>query len=467
MRVAGIELSGARVAVIGLARSGMAAIELLVRHGARPLAVDEKPLEQLPGVAGQLESLGVSFVRQSPDCWQGNDLVVISPGVPCDSEAVRNACQAGIAVIGELELASYFLRGRTIAISGSNGKTTTTALAHHVLTSSGIDAQVGGNIGTAACSLVASSAPGRWNVLEVSSFQLETVSNFRADIAVCLNLTPDHLDRHHTMEAYESAKARLFQTQQRHQFAVLNADDPACVRYASATCGAPVWFSMTRPVTPGLWLSAGQILFDDRPVIGAGEVPLRGRHNLENVMAATAATHIAGAGLDEIAAAIRSFRGVEHRLEYVATIGGVDWFNDSKATNVDATLKAIDAFSGNLWIILGGKDKGGDYRPLGPALRGKARAALLVGAAAPRIEEDLHTAFQGRVPFPMVTCGSIDLAVARAAGGAKPGDTVLLAPACASFDQFQDYMHRGCVFKQLVTALESGHGDRSRRNSGG
>jgi len=466
-RVAGIELSGTQVAVIGLARSGLAAIELLVRQEARPLAVDEKPLEELPNVAGQLQSYGVPFVRQSPGCWRGSDLVVISPGVAYDAEAVVKAREAGVPVIGELELASYFLRGRTIAISGSNGKTTTTALVHHVLTSCGIDAQAGGNIGTAACSLIPTSTPARWNVLEVSSFQLETVSNFSADIAICLNLTPDHLDRHHTMEAYEAVKARLFRMQQRQDFAILNADDPACVRYASMTRAAPVWFSLTRPVTPGLWLSEGRIVFEDRTVIAADEVTLRGRHNLENVMAATAAAHIAGAALDEIAAAIKSFRGVEHRLERVATIGGVEWFNDSKATNVDATLKAVDAFPGRLWIILGGKDKGGDYRPLGPALSGKTNAALLIGAAAPKIEEHLLAAFQGRIPFPVVACGSLDAAVARAAAGARPGDTVLLAPACASFDQFQDYMHRGRVYKQLVAALVPGQEDHSLATSGG
>ncbi len=457
-QVAGIELANTPVTVIGMAKSGIAAVELLLREGARPVAVDQKPLEGLGSAAESLRERGVAYRAQSDDCWCGCSLVVVSPGVPYDSAPLVAARAANLPVIGELELASYFLKGRIIAITGSNGKTTTTALAHHILVECGVAAQVGGNIGTPVCAMVASSRPGQWNVLEVSSFQLETIAGFHADIAVALNLTPDHLDRHGTLEAYEAAKGRLFETQQPHHFAVLNADDGACVRFASMTRGRPLWFSLTRPVTPGLSLRDGAIHFDEQPLIEAAAVPLRGRHNLENVMAAAAAARLAGAAPERIAAAIRTFPGVEHRLEFVRRANGVDWYNDSKATNVDAALKAIDAFPGGLWIILGGKDKGSDYRPLGPALAAKAGGALLIGAAAGKIAGELA---EVAPDLPLHSLGTLDSAVGFAAAEARPGDTVLLAPACASFDQFENFEHRGHVFKELVSALP----DRERRSA--
>lgn len=457
-KIAGSEIRDARVAVLGMAKSGTAAIDLLLRQGARPVAIDQKPLAELGPAAGFLRERGVEFRMQTDDCCNGFDLVVVSPGVPFDVPPLREARKAGIPVIGELELASYFLKGRIVAITGSNGKTTTTALVHHILVQAGIPAQVGGNIGTPACALAASSRPGQWNVLEVSSFQLETISNFRADIAAALNLTPDHLDRHGTMQAYEAAKGRLFETQDSHHFAILNADDAACVRFASLTRGRAVWFSMTRAVTPGVWLEDENIYFDERLVMPAAEIPLRGRHNVENVMAAVAAARLAGAGLDQIAAAVRSFPGVEHRLEFVRNRGGVDWYNDSKATNVDAALKAIDAFGGGLWVILGGKDKDSDYRPLGPALKGKARGVLLIGAAAGKIAGHLSEAAP---ELPLIPCGTLAAAVEYASRHASTGDTVLLAPACASFDQFENFEHRGRVFKQAVAALS----DETRRSA--
>jgi UDP-N-acetylmuramoylalanine--D-glutamate ligase len=354
-------------------------------------------------------------------------------------------------VIGEVELAARFLKGRTIGITGSNGKTTTTALVGHILQDSGIAVQVGGNIGTPVTAMIESSRPDQWNVLELSSFQLETISEFHADVAVALNVTQNHLDRHHTFANYAAAKGRLFETQNAGSFAILNADDPTCVGYASITAASPLWFSGTRAVTPGVWLADGKILFDGEPLMDTGEIPIRGLHNIENTMAAAAAARLAGASLASIAAAVRTFKAVEHRLEFVRTLNGVDFYNDSKATSVDATLKALTAFSGGLWVILGGKDKGLDYTLLRAPLAAKAHAALLIGAAAAKIAEQLDGA------LPLERSETLENAVRFVHAHARPGDTVLLAPACASFDQFKSYEHRGQVFKSLVQKLESGN----------
>lgn len=443
--MAGVELSGARVMVIGLAKSGLAALKLAAAQGARVTACDARPLEEI-GIA--LDEIGGRFVRQQPDACADQDLVVISPGVPVDAEPLERARAGGIPVIGEMELAAHFLKGRTIAITGSNGKTTTTALVGHILRECGIACQVGGNIGTPVSAMVDASRAGQWNVLEVSSFQLETISRFRAHVGVCLNVTPDHLDRHRTMEVYAAAKQRLFETQQAEDFAVLNADDPVCVAYAAASRARPLWFSLTRAVTPGVWVERDRIEFDDDDVMATADIPLRGRHNVENTLAATAAARLGGAPLDGIARAVRTFPGVEHRIEFVRTVRGVGYYNDSKATNVDAALKALDSFDGGLWVILGGKDKGGDYAPLREPLRKKARAALLVGAAAAKIGDAIAGAVK------TVECGTVEAAVRYASREAAPGDVVLLAPACASFDQFENYEHRGRAFKAAVAALE-------------
>jgi len=433
-----LDFNGARVTVIGLARSGLASAELLASKGAVVRGCDTRPLEPLPGVEFQL---------QSWEAVQDAQWIVISPGVPADLDILERARRAGIRVIGEVELAGYFLEGETIGITGSNGKTTTTALVGHILKECGIPVQVGGNIGTPVTAMVNTSRPGQWNVLELSSFQLETIDRFRAHVGVSLNVTEDHLDRHHTFGSYAAAKARLFETQLAGDFAVLNADDAACIEYAACTRGRTLWFSLSRGVSPGIWLDGERLVLDGRLLLTAKEIPLRGRHNIENVMAAAAAASLAGAPLDGIAAAVRTFKAVEHRLEFVRQVGGVDFYNDSKATNVDSTLKALEAFDGPLWVILGGKDKGGDYAPLGPQLAAKARGVLLIGAATPLIAARLEGV------APLIDCGTLENAVRTAQREAAPGDTVLLAPACASFDQFDSYEHRGRVFKELVIRL--------------
>ncbi|MGH9718952.1 MAG: UDP-N-acetylmuramoyl-L-alanine--D-glutamate ligase [Bryobacteraceae bacterium] len=445
-----MRLSGAKTLVVGMKRSGLAAAELLAARGADVLATDLKPLDQLPKAAEALARIGARFEVQSPAVFEGRDLIVLSPGVPPDAEPLHQARARGIRVIGEVELAAEFLQGPIIGITGSNGKTTTTALTGHILRECGIPVQVGGNIGTAVTAMITSSRANQWNVIELSSFQLETIDRFRSQIGVCLNVTPDHLDRHHTFAAYAAAKARLFETQLSTDFAVLNADDPQCVLFASRTAARPLWFSLTRAMDPGVWLEKGAVWFDSQRILGANEIPIRGRHNIENTMAAIAAARLAGAATEPIAAAVRTFRAVEHRLEFVRNIAGVDFYNDSKATNVDATLKAIEAFEGRLWVILGGKDKGSDYTTLTPQLKRKAHAALLIGAAAKIIETQLG----GQVP--LIESGTLDAAVREAFHRSSPGDTILLAPACASFDQFEDYEHRGRAFKQIVEGLAAG-----------
>jgi UDP-N-acetylmuramoylalanine--D-glutamate ligase len=346
-----------------------------------------------------------------------------------------------------VELASSYLKGPVIGITGSNGKTTTTALTGHILRECGIDCQVGGNIGTAVTSLVESSGENRWNVLELSSFQLETIYRFRAQISACLNITPDHLDRHHTFDAYMQAKARLFETQQTGDSAILNFDDESCRALAGRTKAEVFWFSSSQKPPSGIWLDRSDILLNGKPFIRRSQIRLRGMHNVENAMAAGLMAYLAGAPLTGIGEAVSTFPGVEHRLEFVRTLNGVEYYNDSKATYVDATLKAIDAFPGHLWIILGGKDKGSDYRPLRGPLHRKAKAALLIGKAAEKIGGELDGA------VPLAACGTLAEAVSRARGRAESGDVVLLAPACASFDQFENFEHRGRVFKQLVAEL--------------
>ena len=440
-------IEGARVLVVGLGVSGLSSVGLLREKGAEVFATDMKPLEEMPEAAAKLRAWGTPFTQQSQAAFESMDLIVVSPGVPAGLEELKNARKQGVTVIGDVELASWYLQGSIVGITGSNGKTTTTALTGHILREAGIPVQVGGNIGNPVADMVATSRPQTWNVLELSSFQLHAIDSFHADTAVALNITPDHLDWHGTMEAYTAAKQRLFENQRPEDTAILNADDPACAAF-SVLKASPLWFSSTSKVSPGIWIDKSNILFDGEPLMEVREVPLKGSHNLENVMAAAAAARTAGVPLDSIATGIRGFPGLEHRLEFVRSVSGVEFYNDSKATNVGAALKAIDAFSGGLWVILGGKDKGSDYRALRGPLAAKARCALLIGAAAPKIAWQLGNC------VPKIASRTLENAIEEAWRRAAPGDTVLLAPACASFDQFKSYEHRGRTFKAAVARLE-------------
>jgi len=429
--------------------SGMASAELLVRQGADVRATDLKPLAALGPAEELVKRLGIPFAQQTEAVFEDADLIVLSPDVPADLPALEAARRRGARVIGEVELAAPFLKGRTIGITGSNGKTTTTSLIGHILRGSGRAVQVGGNIGTPVTAMVATSRADGWNVLELSSFQLETIADFRADIGLALNVTQNHLDRHHTFENYAAAKRRLFETMSAADCAVLNAEDAVCAGFARHTAATLRWFSGARVVETGAYRQGGELVLEGRRLMGVAEIPLRGAHNVENVLAAAVAAARAGVSHAQIAAAVETFQAVEHRLEFVRNLGGVDFYNDSKATSVDAALKALDAFAGGLWVILGGKDKGLDYAPLRAPLAAKARAALLIGAAAPKIA----AALAGSAP--LVEAGTLERALRTAWERAQPGDTVLLAPACASFDQFRSFEHRGETFKEIVGRLEA------------
>ncbi|HKO04790.1 MAG TPA: UDP-N-acetylmuramoyl-L-alanine--D-glutamate ligase [Candidatus Acidoferrales bacterium] len=450
----GIELREKRVLVVGLARTGVATALFCAARGARVTATDSLAAGELAEAGTKLAAAGITLELggHRRESFLAAQLIVPSPGVPFDQPDLLAARRNGVAVWSEIELAWRFLRGRLLAITGSNGKTTTTALTGHILKTAGLPVLVGGNIGTPLISLVEESRDDSISVVEVSSFQLEAIVAFRPDVSVYLNLTPDHIDRHGSLDAYAGAKARIFENQNREDAAVMNADDSASARYVPE--GPRVyWFSRKKEVARGAFVRGDDIMFCDGDAearLGSrAEIPLRGQHNLENVLAAATAACLAGAAPRAIAVGVRTFPGVEHRLQFVAEIAGVQFYNDSKATNVDATEKALEAFPGNLLIILGGKDKGSDYAPLRPLLAERARRAYLIGAAAEKIAAQIEGA------VPLEQCGALDRAVHAAFEAARPGDVVLLAPACASFDQFQNYEHRGRVFADLVRRLSA------------
>jgi UDP-N-acetylmuramoylalanine--D-glutamate ligase len=447
------ELRGKRVLVVGLARTGVATALFCAARGAVVTATDTRTENEIGEAIAPLRTAGVSLELRGhrENSFLKQDLIVPSPGVPADAPLLKAARTRGVTIWSEVELADRFLRGRLIGITGSNGKTTTTSLIDHILKNAGFSTILAGNIGTPLIARVEQTSDDSITVVELSSFQLELVETFRPNISVFLNLTPDHLDRHHTLEAYSRAKARIFENQTEADSAVLNADDLATTPLAPAKPHV-YWFSRKQRVAQGAFVRGNEIVFrhdgQEETVLHLKEIPLAGGHNVENVLAAVAAARLAGAEPAATAKGVRSFTGVEHRLEFVAEIGGVRYYNDSKATNVDATLKALDAFPGRILILLGGKDKGSDYTVLQKPLREKSILALLIGAAAEKIEKQIT----GSVAIERA--GTIERAVEIASHAARPGDVVLLAPACASFDQFQNYEHRGRVFKDLVHQLE-------------
>src|SRR5216684_8704961 len=447
------ELRGKRVLVVGLARTGVATALFCATRGANVTATDARTENEIGEAIAPLRTAGVSLELSGhrENTFLEQDLIIPSPGVPANAPLLQAARERGVTIWSEVELADRFLHGRLIGITGSNGKTTTTSLIEHILRNAGFSTILAGNIGTPLIARVEHTGDDSITVVELSSFQLELIETFRPNISVFLNLTADHLDRHHTFEAYGHAKARIFENQTAADSAILNADDPATTPLAP-TKPHLYWFSRKQRVAQGAFVRENGIVFRhdgrEEAVLSLKEIPLPGAHNVENVLAAVVATRLAGADAAAIAKGVRSFAGVEHRLEFVAEIGGVRYYNDSKAPNVDATLKALDAFPGRILIVLGGKDKGSDYTLLQKSLREKAILALLIGAAADKIEKQIT----GSVAIERA--GTIERAVEIASHAARPGDVVLLAPACASFDQFQNYEHRGRVFKALVHQLE-------------
>jgi len=449
----GTDLREKRVLVVGLARTGVATSLFCAGRGARVTATDSRTEGEIGEAIAKLKSAGVTLELggHREKTFLEQDLIIPSPGVPADEAHLQVARAKSITIWSEIELAYRFLKGRLIGITGSNGKTTTASLVEHLLKTAGMQAILAGNIGTPLIGCVDAMRDDTWTVVELSSFQLELIDTFRPNIGVFLNLTPDHLDRHHTMEAYGAAKARLFEKQTGEDAAVLNADDAATTPYAPSLPRV-YWFSRKQRVAQGAYVRAEEIVFRqdgaEEVLLKLEDIPLAGSHNVENVLAAAVAARLAGAPAAAIAKGVRSFTGVEHRLEFVSEIAGVRYYNDSKATNVDATLKALDAFPGRILIILGGKDKGSDYTVLQKPLREKAILALLIGAAAEKIENQIS----GSVALERAE--TLERAVETASHAAQRGDVVLLAPACASFDQFKNYEQRGQVFKDLVRQLE-------------
>jgi UDP-N-acetylmuramoylalanine--D-glutamate ligase len=450
-----VELKNKRVLVVGLGKSGLSAAMFLRGQGARVTVSDtrsavalEKEIPALLEAGIMVESGGhglLTFRRQ--------DLIVVSPGVPMDTPEVKQVVAFGLPVIGELELASRYLQGRVVAITGSNGKTTTTTLVGKIFADAGVPTLVGGNIGLPVIDLVAKSGPETVSVLEVSSFQLETVEEFHPWIAVVLNITPDHLDRHGSFETYAAAKARITERQGAEDFLVLNAEDKAAQMVALKTKAQIFWFSGRRPIKQGTFVHGESILFIPRegakaePVMPVSDIHLKGSHNVENVLAAVCAARLAKIPAESIRASVAGFAAVEHRLELVKVVNGVEFYNDSKATNVDAAMKAVASFAGGIHLILGGKDKDSDYTLMSGMLKERVKFVYTIGSAAEKIEREL----QGVVKI--VSAETLQAAVAKAAKAATSGDVVLLSPACSSFDQFENYEQRGRVFRQLVNEL--------------
>jgi len=448
-----MDLKGKKVLVVGLGKSGLAAALFLRHRGAHVTVSDVRSAEALAKDIPALleEGIMVEAGGHGLLTFRRQDLIVVSPGVPLTTPELVQVRSFGLPVIGELELAARFIKGKMLAVTGSNGKTTTTTLLGEILKEAGLPTLVGGNIGVPVVSLVDESTDDTWSVLEVSSFQLESTEQFHPAIAVILNITPDHLDRHGSFENYIQAKERIFAVQDANDCLVLNADNTAAAQAAARAASRVFWFSVEHPVPQGAWLEQGYVVYRSQEnaaieqIMPLGGIPLKGTHNVENVLAAVAAARQAGASAQAIRRAIENFRAVEHRLEYVATINGVEYYNDSKATNVDATAKAIAAFSSGIHLILGGKDKGSDYTTLSQLLRERVRAVYTIGSAAAKIESHL------RGVITLQSCETLENAVNAAASAARPGDVVLLAPACSSFDQFDSYEHRGRVFKELVS----------------
>ena len=457
-KIAGhMELAGKHFVVVGMARSGLAAARFLHSRGAEVTVNDARPEAELVE-AGQLREIGLRVVGGShpPELFASADCLVVSPGVPLAAPAFAAARHAGVEIIGEVELAARFLRGRIVGITGTNGKTTTTRLIGEILGRGGAPVLVGGNIGEPLISFVDQSRDDHWIVAELSSFQLEAVDQLHVKVAVLLNITPDHLDRYDSMESYAAAKANILRRQESGDVAILNADDSRVAAMSRLTPAQIVNFSTTRPLDEGISLRGDRIVERrggvERELIDRTDIPLRGAHNLENVMAALAAGLACGVDPASMRATISAFRAVEHRLEFTAEVGGVGFYNDSKATNVDAAIKSLEAFRGGITVILGGKDKGSDFTPLRALVLERCRQVVLIGAAAAKIAEALDGT------KPLHRADTMEQAVRLGFELCEPGDTVLLAPACASFDMFDNYEHRGRVFKEAVHRLQAEQG---------
>lgn len=452
-----MELRGRKSLVLGAGKSGAASARFLAEGGATVAIHDRKPVAEWPEAVRQLkETHKVGLIDADLPSWLLDqiDLLVISPGVPANTIPARYIDRKDGEVIGEVELAYRFMKGRFVGITGSNGKTTTTALIGEMLRNGGLETQVGGNIGTPLVDLVATSSDDGWTVAELSSFQLETIRDLRPNVGLCLNVTPNHLDRYDSFHDYALAKHRLFMNQTAEDVAVLNADDPITASWADGLKANVVLFSVKRELEEGLFLRGEDLVCrasgKEKVLSTRSQIFLRGLHNVENVLAAFAAALACGVSPESMRDTAREFKGVEHRIEFIRELDGVKFYNDSKATSVDAAVKALEALasdSGKIILILGGRGKNAPYAPMVPLIESSARSLVVLGEDADRIAAELGGA------APVVRVDTMEEAVSEAFAAAEPGDCVLLAPACASFDMFRSFEERGKVFKQAVADL--------------
>ena len=455
-----MRIEGRKSLVLGAGKSGVGSARFLAERGATVALHDRKPVEEWSETARSLKiSHNVSLISGDlpSELLDQTDLVVISPGVPTDTIPARFVDRKDGEIIGEVELAYRFLKGRIVGITGSNGKTTTTALIGDLLTNTGIATQIGGNIGTLLLSLTETSVDDGWTVAELSSFQLETIKDFRPNVGLCLNVTPNHLDRYDGFQEYAEAKRRIFMNQIAEDVAILNADDPTTASWAAGGLKANVvLFSVKRELDEGLFLRNSELICraggKEKVLTTRDDIFVRGLHNVENVLAAFAAGLVCGASPESMRETVKEFKGVEHRIEFVTEIGGVKFYNDSKATSVDATSKALEALSGGegkTVLILGGRGKNAPYAPLSELIESSVRSLIVIGEDADNIESQLSRYAE------IIRAGSMEDAVAKGFAAAKSGDAVLLAPACASFDMFKSFEERGTVFKAAVIQLKT------------
>ena len=451
-----MELKGKRILVVGAGKSGLAVSRFLAGKGAFTVLTDSNIPVCPSGELAQLESAGVvlSLGRYPEVGSQTFDMVVLSPGVPLTEEPARSAMKYGIALTGELELAYLFATAPIVAITGTNGKTTTTTLIGEIFKKAGRETLVGGNIGLPLVTEVERYGPEDVIVAEVSSFQLETIRCFKPRVAVILNITPDHLDRHGNMAGYTAAKARIFENQGAGDYTVLNYDNPQTTGLGDKTCGRKIFFSARQVIKPGVYVKDGEIVADldgsPEAICRVAEIGIPGAHNLENALAAVAATKAAGVGNDAIVAVLREFKGVSHRLEFVAEINGVKYINDSKGTNPDASIKALEAYTEPVVLIAGGKNKGSDFGEFAAKVRERVRVLVVLGQSAELIAD----AARARGFENIQKASDFEEAVVLAHRAARDGEIVLLSPACASWDMFKSYEERGDLFKKIVSGFK-------------
>lgn len=449
-------VTGLDVVVVGAARSGLAAVDLLQSRGARVTLADMAA--QLPSTvnADALRARGVrvELGPHAADQFTRAHLIVVSPGVPLEQPAIERAREAGIPIIGELELAARWIRGRVIAITGTKGKSTTTTLTSRMLTEAGLDAPAVGNIGDPWCARVDASTEATRHVVEASSFQLDTIDTFHPWIAVLLNFSPDHLDRHGTIDAYAAAKARIFRNQTPADWAVVNADDPSALALASGARARRFDFSLDGTLAEGVTVEDGVIVRRaggvSAPLVPLGAVSLPGRHLLSDVLAATAVAYLAGVSPEAMHRAVAGFHGLAHALERVAVVSGVTYINDSKATNIVSARRAIESFDRDVVVILGGRHKGGRFEDLRDVVAARCAGVIAIGEARGLVRAALSDL------VPVHDAGSMAEAVGKARDVVPAGGTVLLAPACSSFDMFKDYAARGSAFVEEVRRLSNG-----------